>query len=205
MVTFIISLSLMACTVVEPLKPAQAQTIIALAWQADQHVVWALDWPAAPTGGPLTVETWQSGPAYRYEILESAAPALVGEVLVSDGQRVWRYNRLNVPERSPDFNLDAPARLSPLTDALAQIDRLLATTPLTATQESAQTIHGPAQKITLTYTNGDSLSLWQDDQTGLPVRVMSVINGQPVTLNTREVEPLVDPPTGLFEPIWPAE
>ena len=199
--TFISGLSLMACTTVEPLKPVQAQTIIASAWQAGQHTVWELDWPAAPTGGPLTGETWRARSAYRYEILESAAPALVGEVLVSDGQRVWRYNRLAGSERSSALNLDASAHLSPLTDAFTQIDRLLATTPLTATQKSVETIHGPAQKITLTYANSDSLSLWQDDQTGLPVRVMFIINGRQATLTAREVEPLANPPVGLFEPV----
>ena len=164
------------------MSPDPAQAIVANAWQSDQHIVWELDWPAAPAGGPLTVETWRMnedyrgdeyrgdtyrGDRYRYEILESAAPALVGETLVFNGQKAWQYNR---------FSTEGPVApelpwLSPVSDAFAMIDTLIASSPQTATQEFVQIIHGPAQKITLTFDNGDRLILWRDEETQLPVKI----------------------------------
>jgi hypothetical protein len=194
--TLVIGLGLMACAAVEqPMNPDLAQAIVANAWQADQHIVWELDWPAAPVGGPLTVEIWRTNEGYRYEILESVAPALVGETLVFNGQKAWQYNR---------FSTEGPVVpgvpwLSPVSDAFAMIDSLIATPPQTVTQESVQIIHGPAQKITLTFDNGDYLILWCDEETQLPVKIVFSTDGKEVTLNARDFEPLVDLPQGLFE------
>jgi hypothetical protein len=185
---------LAACTTEQPLPPNQAQTLIADAWQADQHIVWELDWPAAPIGGPLTVETWRAGQRYRFEILESVAPALVGETLVHDGQTAWQYNRFG-PE-SP-VRLDSP-RLSPVTDAFTIVDGLITRPPQTATLEQTQTSHGPAQKISLTFANGDRLILWRDEDTHLPVRVVFEVRRTKATLEARHFERLVDPPQALF-------
>ena len=69
----------------QPIEPETARHTAALAWQTSRHTVWELDWPNAPVGGPVTVETWQAGNRYRYEILEAAAPALVGQALAFDG------------------------------------------------------------------------------------------------------------------------
>lgn len=185
-----------ACASGQPTKPEIARAIVADTWQTNRHIVWEIEWPDAPIGGPLTVETWRANERYRFEILESTAPALVGETLVFDGQQAWRYNR---------FATELPAkpsspRLSPVSDAFAFIDRLIATLPETATQESVQLDHGPAQKITLTFDDGDWLILWRDDKTKLPARIHFSVGGKQASLNARSVEPLTNPPDGLFEP-----
>jgi hypothetical protein len=185
---------LTSCTAAQSLAPDQAQTIVADAWQTDQHGVWVLDWPAAPVGGPVTVETWRAKDSFRYEILEAVAPALIGEMLVFNGQTAWNYNRF---DSAPPLVLDPP-RLSPISDAFTVIDRLITTQPQSATQETVQTIHGPAQKVSLTYTNGDQLAVWQDDKTQLPVKVVFSVSGQQATLNARDFEPLVNPSDRLF-------
>lgn len=168
--------------------------MVAEAWQTNQHVVWVLDWSAAPVGGPVTVETWRAGGFYRYEILEAVASALIGETLVFNGQTAWQYNRFD-PD-SPVV-LDSP-RLSPISDAFAVIDRFITTPPQSATQETTQTIHGPAQKINLIYANSDQLTMWRDNKTQLPVKVVFSVNGQQATLNARDFESLVNPSARLF-------
>jgi len=163
-------------------------------WQTDQHGVWVLDWPAAPVGGPVTVEMWRAGNVFRYEILEAVAPALIGETLVFNGQTAWQFNQF---DSVPPLVLDSP-RLSPVSDVFVVIDRLITTSPQSATQEAAQTIHGPAQKISMRYDHGDQLIVWRDDKTQLPVRVFFSVDGQHATLTARDIEPLVDPSERLF-------
>ena len=194
--THVIGLGLMACAAAEqPMNPDLAQAIVANAWQADQHIVWELDWPAAPVGGPLTVEIWQAGNHYRFEILEAVAPALIGETLVFDGQTAWQFNRFS---DEPPLSLNVPY-LSPVMEAMIVIGRLINTPPQTATQELVQTIHGPAQKVTSNFANSEQLTLWRDDKTGLPVRVMFLVGGKAARLEARSFEVLVDPPRALFE------
>jgi hypothetical protein len=123
------------------------------------------------------------------------APALIGETLVFNGQTAWQYNRFAA---EPPVPLTLP-RLSPVSDAFAAIDQLLITPPQTATQEIDQTIHGPAQKITLRFNNGDRLLLWRDEKTQLPVRVIFSVGGKEARLEARRFEVLVNPPDGLFE------
>jgi hypothetical protein len=185
---------LTSCAPTKSLPPDEAQSILAAAWQTDQHVVWVLDWPAVPVGGPVTVEIWRAGGSIRYEILETVAPALIGETLVFNGQTAWHYNRF---DSDLPVALDLP-RLSPVSDVVAVVDRLIATTPQLAGWETSQTVHGPAQKINLTYANGDQLTLWQDDETKLPVRIVFSMNGQQATLDARDSEPLVSPSSALF-------
>ncbi|HXW00070.1 MAG TPA: hypothetical protein VEC93_16740, partial [Anaerolineae bacterium] len=72
-------LTLSACAAPEPISAKAAQATLAAAWQVDQHIVWEIAWPAAPVGGPLTVESWRVGPRYRFEVLEATAPDLVGQ------------------------------------------------------------------------------------------------------------------------------
>ncbi len=191
-------LILNACVSEQPLEFEAAQAVIKSAWQAKQHIVWEIEWPAAPIGGPLTVETWRAGKSYRFEILESATPTLVGQTLIFDGQRAWRYNR---------FEAELPlkpssATLSPVTDAFAIIDRLIVTPPATATRpEKVQLNHGPAHKIRLTFENNDSLTFWLDQETGLAVHILFSVRGKHVIiLQARSFEPLPNPPQGLFEP-----
>jgi hypothetical protein len=169
---------------------------------ADQHTIWEIEWPEAPVGGPVTVETWRAGSRYRYEILESTAPALVGETLIFDGQIAWQYNRFDDPLLSPrrqGKTISKPA-LSPVSDAFAIINPLLTTLPETASQEAVQFNRRSAQKITLTFANKDQLSLWQDEATHLPIQVTFAVGAQQSTLRARSFERLVNPPEGLFKP-----
>ena len=193
----LVMLSLSDCVSGQPMELGEAQAAVKSAWQAKQHIVWEIEWPAAPIGGSLTVETWRADKGYRFEILESAAPALVGQTLIFDGQHAWRYNR---------FAAELPlkpssATLSPVSDAFAIIDKLLITPPATATQqEKVQLSHGPAHKIRLTFENNDSLTFWLDQETGLPARILFSVRGKQATLQARSLEPLPNPPQGLFEP-----
>lgn len=185
---------LTSCAAPQAIPPDQAQTMVADTWQTDQHGIWVLDWPAAPVGGSVTVETWRAGDSVRYEILEAIAPALIGETLVFNGQTAWQYNRFDF---APPDVLDSP-RLSPISDAFVVIDRLVIVSPQSATQEAVQTVHGPAQKISLSYANGDQLIVWRDDKTQLPVKLFFSVNGQQATLNARDFELLIEPSPALF-------
>lgn len=192
----ILGVSLSACASAKPIEVETAQAALLAAWQADQHIVWELDWPAAPGGGPLTVATWRAGLRYRLEILEAAAPDLVGQTLIFDGTNAWRYRRFD----SPPMPQPVEARLSPVTDAFAVVTRLLAATPASATEEPVQVGRAPAQKITLTFTGGDTLAVWRDEATGLPVRLSFVSGQQQATLRARSFELLSTPAEGLFKP-----
>jgi hypothetical protein len=190
---------LSACAASEqPINPDVAEEKIGSAWQAGQHVVWELEWPAAPIGGPLTIETWRADRRYRYEILEAAAPALVGQTLIFDGQTAWRFNRF---ETELPIGPTSPI-LSPVTDAFAIIDKLISTPPATATQqEPVQLSQGPAQQITLTFDNDDCLTFLLDQETQLPVRILFMVREQQARLRARSLEPLPNPPQDLFKPI----
>jgi hypothetical protein len=182
--TNLLFLALTGCTSEQVVDPKVAQDMIATAWHSDQHAVWQLDWPAAPIGGPVTVETWQANQGYRFEILESTAPALVGQTLVSDGQSTWRYNRFE----SNSLEMSSLPLLSPVSDAFEVIDRLINTPAASASQQESTTLnHGPARKI--------------DQKTGLPARIIySVRGGDQAELQARSLESLIDPPERLFRP-----
>jgi len=183
------------CLAPTPVDAQIAQAAAARSWYANQHVVWELEWPAAPAGGSLTMETWRFQDRYRFEILESAAAALVGETLIFDGQNAWRYNRF---EAKLPLTPSAPV-LSPASDIFMIINKLVDALPQTAAQELVRLQPGPTQKITLTFENGDSLTLWRDEATGLPVRFLVIINEEQVILQARSFELLTHPPPGLFE------
>lgn len=186
---------LTACTAPQTADPVQARESVRVAWQANHHAVWELDWPNAPSGGPVTFEAWQHGPRYRLEILESPAPALVGEMLVFDGQVAHRANRLSTVGEAI---LPAP-QLSPVTEARALVDGLLQQN-LAAAEESRVTVRGQsAQKITLQFTDGNRLAMWISSETGLPVQIEFAAGNQRGTLAARHTEPLNHPPAGLFE------
>lgn len=188
-------LSLIACVPSQQsLPPQRAQEVLAQVWQADAHITWEIDWPDAPTSGPLTVETWRAGDRYRLEILEAVAPALRGETLVFDGQNAWRYNRFQPPTV---FEPVSPI-LSPVSDAFNVVDRLLQISPNLAVQEPAYLNGISAQKVELTFVNTGWLRLWWDRQTGLPLQVIFSVQGQQVKLQARQAEPLVNPPDELF-------
>ena len=185
------------CTAEQQLEPAAAQTALAAAWSSPQHTVWAIDWPAVPTGGAVTVESWRIQDQYRFEILESTAPALVGQMLIFDGQTAWRANRFEPGE----VQIAAEPLLSPVSDVFAVVDRLL-TCPATGATEQTSSIlnHGPARKITVHCPNSDSLVMWLDQATGLPVRVIFSIHGKQADLEARNLQPLLQMPAGLFAP-----
>jgi hypothetical protein len=191
----IILVVLTSCAAAQPLPVDQAQMMVRDSWQTGQHVVWVVDWPAAPVGGPVTAETWRAGDSFRYEILEAVAPALIGEMIGFNGQIGWQANRF---DPGPPLEIDSP-HLAPISDALAVIDRLIMGVPQSASQEAGQTIHGPAQKISLSYAAGQQLTFWLDNKTQLPVRIKFVAAGTEATLNARDFEPLSDPPPALFE------
>jgi hypothetical protein len=142
------------CDAAQPRAPEPAQAQVAAAWQANQHAVWDLTWPDAPTGGPLTVETWLADGRYRYEILESTAPALIGETLVFDGLTAYRYNRLD----PPDEFTPVEARLSPVSDAFARVSARLAQPATAATEQPAQLNGRPVRLIILTFADAVTLA-----------------------------------------------
>ena len=187
-------LALGACATSRPLAPTAAQQRLADAWHADHHAVWELNWSAVPLGGPVTVETWQAGPRYRYEILEAPAPTLVGQSLVFDGQTAWRYNRLEPPAV---FEPASPA-LAPVTELFAQIERLLATPAESAAQNGAHIDGRAALQTRLVFASGDTLVMWQATDTGLPLKVELQTGAQTASLRARTVEPLPNPPPELF-------
>ncbi len=196
---FVIVLGNTACAAPLPMIPQTAQTILVEAWQADQNAVWEIKWEAMPIGGAVVAETWRMGKKYRLEILESAAPALIGETLIFDGQQGWQYNRLaESVTPMPSFTL------SPVTDAFGMIDQLLTTPPKTACQQQTSLLDGaksrPAQEITLIFENNSKqLTFWLDPKTKLPLQIKFVIKGQEGWLKARRSEPLIHPPDGLFK------
>jgi hypothetical protein len=195
--TNLLMIALVGCASEQLIAPNPANEEIITAWRRDQHAVWELDWPAAPIGGPLTAEVWHAGERYRYEILESAAPALVGQTLIFDGQTGWRYSRFETeaPEKI------ASPRLSPVSDAFTTIDRLLETSPMTAARQEDTTLnYGPTEKMTLAYENGDGLTVWIDPETELVVRLTFQVGGNQATLKARRNEPLTDFSEEIFKP-----
>lgn len=195
--TNLLLIILVSCASEHSFAPDLAHEEISRAWHSDQQAVWELDWPAAPSNGPLTAAVWRAGERYRYEILEAAAPALVGQSLVFDGQTGWRYSRFE----SNDPETTASPRLSPVSDAFQIIDRLLDTAPRTAARQTDTIlVFGSTEKITLAFDQGDILSVWIDQEIGLPVRLTFRVDGDQATLKARRIEPLRDPPEGLFNP-----
>lgn len=186
------------CAAEQQLDPSAAQAAIAAAWRSPQHTVWQIDWPAAPTGGRLTVETWRANGRYRFEILESTAPALVGQTLIFDGQNAWRGNRFEADA----LQIVSAPLLAPVSETFEVIDRLLACPATAATEQAGSTLnHGLAQIMGLSCANGDSLVMWLDQATGLPVRVKFSLKGNQADLQARYLEPMLQPPAGLFAPI----
>ncbi len=195
-ITPVVIFILMACQAEQAINPDTAQTLARDAWRQEWHAVWEIDWAAMPVGGPVTVEVWRAGERYRYEILEAAAPALIGETLVFDGRQAWRYNRFETD------SLSSPAapHLAPMSEAGAVIDRLLAEPPRSARRRVEPLHRQSTQRITLTFADESSLSVWIAQETGLPLRLRWSTPNAEGTLTARETEPLPDPPAGLFNP-----
>jgi outer membrane lipoprotein-sorting protein len=197
----LILLLLLACRAAPSLAPDQAEALVATAWQTNQHTTWEIKWPVMPLGGPVTVDSWRAAQRYRYEILEAPAPALIGETLVSDGRQAWLYNPFGAEVGAEPARPTPTARLAPVSEAFAVIEQLLAQKARRASDQIVVLRHGPTQAITLYYENGDSLSLWRDQATGLPARIHFVTEAGEATLTARHFEPLPNPPDALFKPI----
>lgn len=196
-----VMVGLSGCAATDAVDPRSAQIDLNRAWQADQHTVWEINWPEAPVGGPLVVETWRAGGRYRFEILEAEVAALFGQVLVFDGRQGWHYNRF---EPGPPAESDPPA-LAPVTELLAKINAVSAARPEQATARPARLDHGPAQEFRLSYSPEPGgaekyLTWWRDVGTGLPVRIHLVDGQQEITLRARSFEPLPRPQPELFKP-----
>jgi outer membrane lipoprotein-sorting protein len=191
----VIGFALAACAPASPIAPKAAQQQLQQAWQSDQHAILEIEWPNAPIHGPVSVEVWQAGDRYRYEILETPAPALLGETLVSDGNQTWRYNRL---ASSPPPRSTVPT-LAPITDVRMLVSNLLSRQPIEATIQSDSVNLLPTKKILMLYPTGDSLAMWLDEQAaGLPRRVEFSVGQQHGQLTARLLEPLTNPPPVLF-------
>ncbi|MDX1520359.1 MAG: hypothetical protein R3264_01870 [Anaerolineae bacterium] len=187
---------LVACQAGQSIDPQIAGQWVTDSWQRDQHTVWEIEWPAMPVAGPVTVETWRAGERYRYEILEAPSPMLGGETLIFDGERAWHYNRFD-PE--PPLETREPW-LSPISDAFALITTLLENPPAEARQAADTLRSGPSQRLTFDFETGQQLIFWRDEATGLPVRLHILGPELSLSLDSRSVEPLIDPPPGLFKP-----
>ncbi len=179
-----------------PANPTAAQKEMEHTWQTAHHIVWEIEWTAMPIGGMVVAEVWRTDTQHRFEILESPAPALVGEMLIFDGQQAWQYNRFKADTPTP---INHPW-LSPISDAYIIIDQLLTQAAQDGTQADASLSQGAATLTTLNFPNGEILSIWQDQETGLPARVHFKIGENEATLNARSIESLVNPPEGLFKP-----
>lgn len=189
-------LALPACHPAPSIPPAVALRSVIVAWQIDQHLVWEIEWPAIPSGGPLVIETWRIGDRYRFEILEATAPALIGETLVYDGQTAWRYNRFD----STQATIAETPWLAPASEVFALVEQTLTHAPQTATQTTVELSHGPAQQVTIGFETGEALQVWIDQATGLPVRLRLSTGTAEVKLEAREFEPLTNPSPALFRP-----
>lgn len=187
-------LAVTACSSGRPAAPVQMQKVAARAWQASRHAVWEISWPNVPLHGQVTAEVWRADHRLRVEILEAAAPTLLGQTLVVNGERAWQFNRFESPDR---ISAGWPV-LSPVTDAFAQIEQRLADTPATATTSETVVNSSAAQKIDLYFDGGDSVTFVLDVKTGLPLQVDFTAGNQTGKLRARSIAPLPDPPPELF-------
>lgn len=175
--------------------PETAQKFLTQAWLTPQQITWEIEWAAMPLSSPLTVETWRDGSRSRFEILEAPAPNLIGQIFVFDGEQGWQYNRFK-----PDTSLTSDViSLSPMSDAIQIVNQLLETPAQAASQSTDQINSEPARKTTLTFTNGDHLTMWTQLDTGLPLRLEFTVDDQRGILQARQATVLADePPTLLF-------
>ena len=185
-------LLLTACGAAQTVSPAEAQSRVRAAWGADTHGVWALQWRQMPLGGSVVFEAWTAGRARRFEILEAPSPALVGLVYVNDGSAAVIFNRLE--ESVPLVRGDGSLPFSPVTDALAAVDLLLAQSPQTVSARA----EGSITRYTFGWADGQSAKIWLDEQSARVVRLEIHTAADDITLAARSVSPLKDIPAGLF-------
>ena len=192
-------LSLIACAPAQPLDPATAQAMAQSAWELGWHGNWELTWRDAPLPGAIIFEGWQTeGRAQRrFEILEAEVPGLIGLVYINDGRRARYFNRLEpaIPTTAGEPTLP----FSPLTDAFDLATKYLAEQPLSARQRPLALPQGPGLELPLTYSQGQTLTLWLDTTANLIVKASLDSPDARLTLIARALEPLARPHPHLFK------
>ncbi len=189
---------LTACGASSPVTDAEWQSM-GMAWRRGTHGVWELQWSRPPLAAPIVFEAWltENRTQQRLEILEAPAPSLVGLAYVNDGSTAVIYNRLEAAV--PPVTGDAALPFSPVTDALARVDRLLADAPPTATLRR----DGALARYEFQTAAGDSAAVWVDETCGCLLRVTIRSDAETFTLAARSVTPLGTPIPRLFEPLPP--
>ena len=206
MVLQLIFIGVIACQAPYSIEPEMAQRQLQKAWELNQHAVWEIDWPNAPVGGTVVVEYWQFDNQYRFEILEATSARLVGEILISNGNSTWRYNRFKFDmavqtlELTDFGHMDKPTRqLSPVTDLFSMIGRLLRrSTTLSAQQQLTSTLSGSSKKIELLFADQTRLVFWLDLETNLPLQVKLITGYETILIKAQSDKPLIHPLYGLF-------
>jgi len=185
---------LTACGARQTVSPAAAQARVQSAWGADWHGTWELQWQQMPLNGSVVFEGWVSAgrTRRRYELLEAPSPALVGLVYVNDGSAAVIFNRLE--ESVSATRGDAALSFSPVTDALARVDRVLAQPPQTVSARA----DGGITRYTFGWANGHSVKIWLDEALVRVVRIEIRTGDDSLTLAARTVSPLGAVPPGLF-------
>ncbi len=190
---------LTACRTASPVSPAGAQTDMARIWRRGTHGVWELQWNRPPLAAPVVFEAWltENRAQQRLEILEAPVPALVGLAYVNDGAAAVIYSRLEATV--PPVTGDAALPFSPVTDALARVDRLLADAPPAATLRR----DGAVARYEFQTAAVGSAAVWVDETCGCLLRVTIRSDTETFTLAARSVTPLGTLPPRLFEPLPP--
>lgn len=166
------------------------------AWAQGWHGVWELQWSAMPVPGPVVFEGWvtENRARQRYEILEADVPSLVGLAYVNDGSAAIIFNRLE--ETVPPERGGGDMPFSPVTDALAKVDRTLAQLPAVAQIRRAGTL----SRVDFSPAPGEAASVWVDETCGCVIRVTVHTSDSDFVLAARSMTKLDVPQPHLFEP-----
>jgi len=194
-----ISTLLAACVSAAPTDPATAQITAQTAWDQGWHGIWELTWSESPISGSIVFEGWRtkSGQEQRFEILEASVPKLVGLVYINDGKTGQYFNRL---EPADPATISGPTlSFSPLSDAFAQITRLLTEPPQSARQRALALPQGPGLQLTFIYPHEQILTLWLDTTNDLILKVSLESPSTHLNLIARTLEPLSAPHPDLFK------
>ncbi len=148
----------------------------------------------------MTVASWQAEQRYRYEILESTAPALIGETAVFDGQRLFTFNRLTISPHHPLQPNRQVNGLSPMFEVVSLIENGLADPAVVATETQTRLNGAVTQRLTLRYVDGGELTMWIAPETGTLKQVVVRMGTRTITLTARQSDPLPNPSLDLFRP-----
>lgn len=189
---------LTACGASSPVTDAEGQSM-RMAWRRGTHGVWELQWNQMPLAAPVVFEAWltENRAQQRLEILEAPAPSLVGLAYVNDGAVAVIYNRLEATV--PPVSGNATLPFSPVTNALARVDRLLADAPPAVTRQR----DGAVARYEFPTASGGAAAVWVDETCDCLLRVTIRSDAETFTLAARSVTPLGTPIPHLFEPLPP--